>query len=152
MSLSYRLLRKPKTLDEFIDKMNKKGIKEIEVVVKAYDALSGFGMGGMGLGQHRCAVGVMANGDILKLNEYVHQRMGDLFTTVVSKTVAQKDAVKEGIEIAEKLVKLGFKATINKKTIAETKKITKEYSKAIKKTRRKTWSVRRFRQRNECIV
>lgn len=106
MLLLDKLLGRPTTLDEFISKCQKRGLRDIHIGYDTHDDDNMFG-----LPNYHVMVVIEAGGMKLKLAEFIHARFGDLYTTVVGKAKAEREAVKEALGIYKRLLASGFNVT-----------------------------------------
>lgn len=128
-SIICKLVGIPKTFDEFVSKIKKKGHNEVNVTIVSYNEDL---CGGRAL-TYTHAIGVQAGKTKLKLNKHTYIRTGNLSASIIGKAKVGQDALKEAIEIAEKLKGLGFEATICDISIDEAREDLPKYDKIIEK-------------------
>lgn len=133
MSLAYTLLGIPRTFDEFVDKLKRRGGNQVDVILGAYDDDGGFG----GIFNYHCVVGLQAGKTVLRLNERTHARSGNLYDTVIGKAEVEQATLKEAVETAEKLQSIGLEATVNGRPVGETREALAQCDKGIEKMRQK---------------
>jgi len=133
MSIAYKLLGIPRTFDEFVDKVKRRGDNQVDVVLEAYDDEGGFG----GMFNYHCVVGVQAGKTRLRLNEHTHMRLGHLYHTVIGKAEVEQASLKEAVETAEKLKNLGLEATINGEPVDKAREGIMQYDKGITELRQR---------------
>ena len=131
MTIQYKLLGKPKTLDEFIDKARKKRIEKINIRMFSYD---GIRYGG-GFWDYHCYACLFAGKIKLNLQKHTHVRLGDLHQTIIGKAEIDRAVYKDAINSAEKLTQLGFDVTIAGKPVSNAKKTLIELDEYIKEKR-----------------
>lgn len=132
MSIAYKLFGIPKTFDEFVDKVKRRGKTQVDVFLGAYNA------GGLApLFDYHCYVGLQSGKTKLKLNEHIHERLGLLYRTRIGKAEVEQAALKEAVETAEKLQGLGLEATINGEPIAKAREDIPQYGNFIKEIKQK---------------
>jgi len=134
MSLFDKLLGRPTTLVEFISKCQKQGLRDVQIY---YDTADDDNM--FGLPNYHVAVVIEAGGIKLKLAHFVHARLGDLYTTVVGKAMAEREAVKEALDIYKRLLASGFNVTFGGKcfTVEAIEKEVNDYTASIQEQCRK---------------
>ena len=135
MSIAYKLLGIPRTFDEFVDKVKRRGDSQVDVVLVAYDDEGGLGFGG--LWNYHCVVGLQSRKTRLRLNEHIHVRLGHLYHTVIGKAEVEQASLKEAVETAEKLKNLGLETTINGEPIDKTREGIAQYDKGIEEMRQR---------------
>ena len=133
MSLAYKLLGIPRTFDEFVDKVKRRGDSQVDVVFEAYNDEDGFGR----MFNYHCIVGVQAGKTRVRLNEHTHMRLGHLYHTMIGKTEVEQASLKEAVETAEKLKNLGLEATINGEPIDKAREGIAQRDKGIEEMRQK---------------
>src|SRR3989338_6730314 len=104
MSIAYKLFGVPKTLDEFLDKVKRKGYNKVNINLWSYDNDDGFGPF-----NYHTVVDIRAGKIKLKLNEYTYVRTWNLKIHGLESTINNKstDELKKEIskyagEILEK--------------------------------------------------
>lgn len=127
MSIAYKLFGVPRTFDEFIDKVKRRGDSQVDVTLVHYDD---------GKWNYHCIVGVQARKTKLRLHRHTHIRLGDLYHTVIDKAEIQKASLKEAVETAEKLKVLGLEATISGKPIDQAIEAINQYDKGIEEKKK----------------
>ncbi|QQG45551.1 MAG: hypothetical protein HYW89_01300 [Candidatus Sungiibacteriota bacterium] len=134
MSLFDKLLGRPTTLGEFISKCQKQGLKDVQICYESYDDDNMFG-----LPNYHAMVFIEAGEMKLKLAEFVHARSGDLYTTVVGKAKAEREAVKEALETYKRLLASGFNVTFRGTSFSVefVEKEINDYTVSIQETCRK---------------
>jgi hypothetical protein len=125
MSIAYALFGIPRTFDEFIDKVKRKGLPQVDVRLGKYDSEGAY------LWDTHCVVGVQAGSTQLALREFVHVRMGDLQATRIGLAETERDSLQEAIAIAEKVQGLGLEATVVGQPIGQAKQDVVEYERII---------------------
>lgn len=133
MSIAYKLLRIPRTFDEFVDKVKNRGGSQVDVVLTAYDDMGGFA----GMFNYHCIVRVQSGRTRLKLKEHTHARTGHLFHTLIGKAEVEQASLREAVETAEKLRNLGLEATVNGEPVDKARAAIAQYAKGIEEMRQK---------------
>ena len=128
MLLFDKLLGRPTTLNEFISKCQKRGQRDVQI---CYDTADDDNM--FGLPNYHVAVVIEAGGMKLKLAHFVLARHGDLYTTVVGKAQAEREAVKEALVIYKRLLAAGFSVTFrgHEFSVEAVEKEVKDYTASI---------------------
>ncbi|HIJ13582.1 hypothetical protein J4461_03860 [Candidatus Pacearchaeota archaeon] len=123
MSIAYKLFGVPKTLDEFLDKVKRKGYNKVNINLWSYDNDDGFGPF-----NYHTVVDIRAGKIKLKLNEYTYVRTWNLNDTIIGKAKIELAALNEAAETADKLKIHGLESTINNKSTDELKKEISKYA------------------------
>ncbi len=126
MTIIYKLFGIPKTFDEFVDKMKRRGDNQVDVILGEYN--KGVGVGG--LFDYNCIVSIKAGKTRLKLNEHTYlMGVGGFYSTQIGLAEVRQATLKDLIETAEKLQGLKLEATINGKSIDEAREAINQYLK-----------------------
>lgn len=124
MSISYKLFGIPKTIDEFVTKVKKNGNNKVDVILRSQMIPGLFGDI-----NYKIFVSLTSGKTILPLNKYSYSISG--FETFKSGAFETGEtAIRESIEIAEKLQTVGLEATICGKSIDQARS---DYKKEIRK-------------------
>jgi uncharacterized short protein YbdD (DUF466 family) len=124
-----KLLGIPRTFDEFVAKVKRRGDNQVDVTLEAYDDERGYG--------YHCVVGVQAGKTKLRLNEHTHWRLGHLYHTVIEIAKVEQASLREAIETAEKLKNLGLEATIKGGSVDKAWEGIAQYDRGIEEMRQK---------------
>lgn len=119
MSFLYRLFKIPTTLSEFVDWSKKKGT-DIDVTFEAQNSTTGhFGMGMM---TFECYVGLSAGRRRIDLEKYTRVKSSNLLGVINAKNELAMTAMQKSISVAEEIMSMGVKATINGWDVDDFKK------------------------------
>ena len=113
MSIRYKFLGRPKTLEEFIDKAKRWAVTPVDMLVQ-----------GTGEGfDYYCSVKVLAGAGKIKL------KLADFWEGSFSlgRVEAEKKALEKIVETAEELLARGFRVRINNKSLPEVKSLLRIY-------------------------
>lgn len=129
MSIQYKFLGRPKTLEEFIDKA-RWAVTPVDILVQGTGEqgifLSKFGRTGF---DYYCSVKVLARAGKIKL------KLADFWegNFLLGRVEAEKKALEMAVETAEKLLTRGFRIRINNKSLPEVKSLLRIYDEICQK-------------------
>lgn len=109
MSLLYTLAGVPRTYDEFVDKVMKKGMP-VNVRLELYDEMSD--ANSLGLSHYDCSVKLQAENSSLEMTKFSFMRNSNLHYVVIGKAQTQVCAMKEAIALSERLQSAGIEVSI----------------------------------------
>lgn len=130
MSLAYKLFRIPRNLEEFVDKIKKRGDSSVDIVLTK--RIGGV-FGSMRYPNHYSDLDIYSGKTKIRLGmvgrwDYNNQTPKD-YEPIASK----RDSLVVALRTAEKVNGLGLVATINGKSISHVKKEIKQYKKKMDK-------------------
>ena len=127
MSIRYKLFGIPKTFNEFVDKITKKGNNQVDVILTDYNDEESLD----GIFDHHYLMGIQAGKTKLLIKEFSYLESENLYTNKLNKYNLKRDFLKEAVKTAEKLQYFSLEATINGFSINGTKEKIDEYDKKI---------------------
>lgn len=134
MTIAYKLFGIPRTFDEFVDKVKRKGDNKVDVILGEENKGGLYG----GLFDYNCIVSIKSGKTRLKLNEHTYlMGVGGFESTQIGLAEVRQATLKDLIETAEKLQSLNLEATINGKPIDEAREAINQYIKSESKRLKK---------------
>ena len=130
MSIVYKLLGIPTTLDEFIGKVKRKGHHQVSIFCKSYNDRDPYGS------NYICYTEIRAGRMKLKLNEHAYMRWGNLHHAKIGVAKVEQTSLKEAVEAANKLNNLYLKVTIDGESLDKAKERIVQYDEKIKNLER----------------
>ncbi len=97
MSFAYRVFEIPRTFDEFVDQVGKKGNTSVDIIRYAKDRGGRCGK----LGSFHCSVHLESEGTHFKLAEYSHDKLGIYGSTLIEEYYVIQASLRGAVDVAE---------------------------------------------------
>jgi len=127
MSILYRLLGIPRILDEFVDKVKRRGDSQVDVTIETATDSWGCDPGWNVF----YTVGVRAGGTRLRLNRFTHCTAGLDIDILIKEANVTRDYLNKAVETAKRIQRYGLKATIEGKPIERKEEAIRACEKRI---------------------